>query len=102
MPRPYILKHLIEASSKENSASDSADCNETILISESNILLTFQNMEVLPAKSTSVTGTKLDKFTNVIANPFLYIKNSSLYVIPMVCLFPEKELNINIAILKND
>ena len=34
-----------------------------------------------------------NKFANVIPNPFLRIESPSLYMISIVCIFPEKELN---------
>ena len=72
----------IQANYKENSEAYTADCKKTTLISELNILLPSQIIVVLPAKGTTITGTKPDKFTNVIVNPFLCIDSSSLYVIP--------------------
>ena len=85
--------HSIQANSKQNSAIDSADDNKTRLIRESNILLPSNPIAVLPAKSTRLTDERLDKFKNVIVNPFLCIESHSLCEIPMACIFPEKVLN---------
>ena len=63
-------------------------CNEVILICETNILLLPQTIAVVVAECKTVLiilGTT-DKFTNVIANPFLYIENPSLFMLPTVCI----------------
>ena len=64
------LVYSIQVNHKENSVIYSADSNKTILISDSNVILPFQTIAMLPAKSTSLTGTMPDKSANEIANPF--------------------------------
>ena len=72
----------------------SIECKEARLISKTNILLPPQIIAVVlteSIKNPTTSGTK-DNIENVIVNPFLCIDNPSLYIIPTVYIFQEKEV----------
>ena len=85
--------------SKLNSSKDSTifstECKESRLISKTNILLPTETIAVVLAKGSNTPSTSRtkDNIANIIANPFLCIESPSLYRIPTVCIFPEKEVN---------
>ena len=67
------------------------------------IFLPLLATAVVLTKSTNslkTLGTK-NRIAYVIVNPFLCIKNPSLYIIPTVCIFPEKEVRKMLLFIVN-
>ena len=95
--------YLLKPSPSEDSTIFSPACNEVRLISETNVLLPPQTIAVVVTKSTYSPKTleMRDKFTNFLANPFSCIGSPSLYTIPILCAFPETEVNKMLLFMVN-